>query len=228
MSLTTSIIVFSAKAKLMQKILDYTRSGYDRFTSGTVEVERLERFVRKMVLNYHVGLDKHQRAHRKRLGLGNAVLMLYQTPGTDSILWWLLLSPGDHPATVAEKLQSTENITVFGFCLTRETRRNKERPVATWGMNSETYQVWRNAVIEVVRSKSAYRMASTLSELYALPGFSGIRRRIGQLAVLYRAEVKRHGLTGVAPPTPERLGYVRRLKSTGLSVRQVVKPSKGK
>ncbi len=221
MTSITSMLVITSKPVLMQRILDYVGSGYGRFAQGTVASGRLERFANKMVLNYHVDADKHQRARRKQVGLGNAILLLYRA-GVDHIDWWLLVSPGDHPAATAEKLLSIKNMMVFGFHLTHETRRDKDKPVATWGMTSDCYQGWRNTVVGAVRSKNVYQMTVTLSELYRLPGFSGIRRRIGQLAVLYRAEVMRHGLSKVAPTTPKRLGYVRRLKTTGLTIRQVV------
>lgn len=223
-----SQLVFDSKPKLLQKLLDFSRFGYDRFTSGTVTPEKLDHLVKKMTLNYHVALDKHRRAYRKRTGLGNAVLVLYHHQTDDLVFWWLLVSPGDHPANVAERLQSTDELTVFGFKLTSETRRGKDQPVATWSMTSDAYQIWRNSIIDAVRSREVFRMVGVLAELYKLPGFSGIRRRIGQLATLYRSEVKRHGLSSIAPTTPARLGYVRRLRSTGKTVRQVAKRAAAK
>lgn len=221
----TAIHVLDTQAQLMQQMLDYARCGYNRFTHGTVETGKLAHFVRKMVLTYHVGLDKHGHARRKQAGLGNAVLLLYRPGNLEQVDWWLLVSPGSHPATTAEPLEPVSQLRVFGFHQVTQTRRGKARPVATWAMTRDRYQQWRDTLVEVVRSRNAYRMTAVLAELYRMPGFAGIRHQIGHLATLYRAEVKRQSLVA-APPLPKRLGYVRRLKLTGKSVRQVMAESK--
>ena len=219
MTSATSVRILKTKAQLMQQMLDYARYGYDKFTSGSVDTEKLAHFSRKMELAYYIDLDKYGRSRRKKVGLGNAVLLLY-CPGTmDQVDWWLLVSPGSHPATTAEKLEPISQLRVFGFHQVMHTRRGKAKPVATWAMTRERYEQSREILREVVRSKDPHRMAVLLAELYRMPGFAGIRTQIGKLAVLYQAEVKRQSLVN-APQPPKRLGYVRRLKITGQSVRQ--------
>lgn len=218
-----TMLVMESRTILMQRMLDYVRSGYDRFTGGSIATEKLSRFVRKMDLTYQVCIDKHQRVRRKRAGLGNAVLLMYRSAETDEVMWWLLVTGGTHPAHTGEKLQDVAAMKVFGHQMTHETRKGKSKPAMTWRMTAETYQNWRDNIMACVRSRSVPQMVSVLAALYKLPGFSGIRTRIGRLAVLYRAEVRRHGLENVAPPTPKRLGYVRRVKTTGVTVSQLAR-----
>lgn len=225
------LTILDSQAAFMQRVCDYVRAGYVCHTSGVAGADRLATFVQRMDLKFQVVSDKHQRLRRKRVELGNAVLLMLRDFKSDQIEWILLVtSPehGSHPAHVQEKLRHAfkDGLTFHGYELARETVKGRQKPVWTWRMEKETYLTWRDAIVETVRSGNKYQMGALLMKLYKSPGFSGIRRQVGLLATLYRAEVKQRKVEN-APKPSRSLGYVRRLKDRGASVRQTMKAAKG-
>ncbi len=214
-------IILQNQAGVLQQILDYVQHGYDQYVSGILPLDKLEGFVRKMTLKYPIWHDKHARSRRKRAGLGNVVMILYQKDA--EVYWWMLVQRGDCMDAMHERLVPTEQMVVFGCRLTQMTRKTQNKPARTWGMTHERYEYWRQTIIDAVRSREPYRMLGVLVELYKTPGFHGCRVQVGKLATLYRGEVKRASLTKIAPQPPTRLGYVRRLPLQCQSVRQVIR-----
>ena len=213
------------KSSLMQKLADYVRFGFVEYVTGFVRAERAAAFARKMMRYYRVelGADRNHRARSKAAGEGCAILLLY-AGATGVLTWFVLVSPGPHPARLLERLKSAvdrdERIVVKGdYELVRHTRFGGTRPSWSWKMTEETYRGVRQRVIDCVRKRDDEALRQLVYSLYRAPGFAIVRRQIGKTVALLRAEWKRAGRHGGLPALPAKLPYVARLKahSTPLS-----------
>lgn len=101
----TTFFVIRYKTLLMQRLLDAVRHGYHHYTSGQVPAEKALAFCQKFAERYDVALNRDQRAYRKRLGKGNARLVLADLAKSGVLHWFLLVSEGDHPARQQEPLR---------------------------------------------------------------------------------------------------------------------------
>lgn len=209
------------KSSLMQKLADYVRFGYTAYVDGTVRAHRAAAFVRKMATYYRVdlGADRNYRARSKAAGHGCAILLLY-AGAADALTWFLLVSPGPHPARSLERLKSAlerdTRIVVHGdYELVRYTRAGA-RPSWTWRATEETCRGWRQRAIECVRKRDDRALRQMIFSLYGAPGFAGVRRQVGKTIALVRAEWKRAGRSSDRLIFPTKLPYIARLKSESL------------
>lgn len=232
----------------MQRLIDAVSNGYGHYCHGSVNIDRCANLVNKFNLNYHVLADRNERARRKRAGLGNAKLILWLQ--NEVVYWWLMVTAqnaGDHSAHSIEILHDANSISgrieVEGFELVRLPKKTPRKQTAlatvkqpdkskaifssklTWRMNKHKYQAWRDSIIEGVRNTSAGALELLIYKLWSSPGFSGIRSQIGNLAALYKNEVKRASRRN-APALPKRLGYVRRLNTKGITLGRLVVQNK--
>lgn len=209
------------KSSLMQKLADYVRFGFTDYVSGFVRAERAAAFVRKMSRYYRVdlGADRNHRARSKAAGEGCAVLLLYA--GASHVLtWFLLVSPGPHPARLLEALKSAlerrERIVVQGDYELVRHARSGVRPSWTFKMTEQTYRGVRQRVIECVRKKDDEALRQLIYSLYRTPGFAGARQQVGKAVALLRAEWRRAGRRRARPGLPPRLPYIARLRSESM------------
>lgn len=243
------VIVILSRTICMQRLMDAVSNGYTHYCAGTVSISRCTNLVKKLSLNYHVFVDRNERARRKRAGLGNAKLILLFRDGY--VHWWLMvtsLGEGAHAAHSIEKLRDATRIDgrieFEGFELVRLPKKSPRKPASptntgkqsvkrkvtssttlTWRMNKHKYQAWRDSIIEGVRSTSTGALDLLIYKLWSSPGFSGIRSQIGNIAALYKNEVKRASRKD-APALPKRLGYVRRLNTKGITLEELVAQNK--
>lgn len=209
------------KSSLMQRLSDWVRVGYRYWTSGTVEADKAAAFVRKFDRYYLVHLDRNRRARAKKAGEGCAVLLLWQSsPGV--LAWFLLVSPGDHPAHQLEKLKdamdSSSRIILTGYELVRATRPGASAPSWTWRMTAAAYSDWRTRVIDVVRRGDDYSVSQAIGSLYRVPGFAGCRAQVKKCLELFRSEWKRSKSVGAFPEVPRLLPYLRRVESSSIGL----------
>ena len=208
--------VFRHKTTLMQRTLDYVRLGYHWHIAGSVPLAKAPAFVRKFRDLYLVHLSADQRYRRKKQGLGNAVLLLWQAPeAPDAVTFILLVTDGDHPAHTLESLKNAHHknlhVTLTGYELVRLTKAGTVQPVWTWRMTDASYEAWRLRIIKACRTEAPQPAKQAWHSLYGTPGFSGSRSQVGRLVALFRAEWRRHkGQDSVFFPKA-RLGYVQRL-----------------
>ena len=219
------------KTVLMQRIQDAVSQGYTEWTGGSVLIEKAEVMAKRFAINYQMDIDRNAMARRKRAGLGNARMILFDA-GLN-IDWWLMVTPpeqGKHAAQATEKLMNVFDrngriIVDGGFELIRLTKKGAEKPTLTWRMTEDEYQGWRDLIRELVRQGTVSSLNGMLFRMFHLPGFSGIRSQVGHLAGLYRAEVSRSGRKGL-PELPRFLPYVRRLRDSGVTLRQLIRMKK--
>lgn len=95
-------LIYESKTLLMQRLQDAFTRGHTRWTMGRTTVEKVPALARKFRDLYLVHLSRMARSRRKADGLGNATF--YLMSDGDAVLWFLLVSTGDHPAHQVEKL----------------------------------------------------------------------------------------------------------------------------
>lgn len=214
----------------MQRLSDAAIHGYTQHVHGEIDIEKLPAFLSKMDGKYDVAIDRTTRSINRSKGIGCAKLILLQQG--EKVLWWLLVIPATtskepHPAHHKENLADARStrtpIRCNGYELVRlnlphrsSDGRTEFAVRWTWRMSQEKYTSWRLSILEAIRKMKSDRFVNDLlHKLYSAPGFAGIRKQVGALAVLYRAEWSRHrGNQKIIRP-PSRLGYVRRLPNQG-------------
>jgi len=208
--------IIQARAHLMQQVSDHVRHGYRHWATGTVSLERARAWSEKAVKLYDVNQDRNRRARAKKAGLGSAYLLFYTLDRSlDTKLGWILLvTDCDHPAHKLEKLRRAETspVTLFGYILVREPKPGKTHRPWTWRMSHDTYQGWRERVIDVIRRGNDLDLQQVLKVLRGSPGFAGVREQIKTLHRLVRYEwIARHG-KGSHRPTLPRIWFAPRMQ----------------
>lgn len=201
----------TTKTVFMQRVADHVGRGYPHFVGGQISEERWPVLCRKFIDLYRVDLGKDARYRRKKLGLGNAVLLGMRSDR--GVIWMLLVTPGDHPAHTLEKLRdATESaIEVTGYELVRTTRSGNSKPVWSWRMNAAHYLAWRERILEAVRHRDRMLAKQLWESLYHSPGYAGIRTQVGKLVGLFKREWQRVEQSPFPFP-PRPLYYVRRMR----------------
>lgn len=234
--MNTEPIILDNRQVTMQRLADGVRHGYSHYTSGRVHCTRVANFFRKMSKMYCVDDDRHTKLREKQRGLGCASILLSSHRQDDTIDYWLLVTPADkgfHPAHRFEKLKdalhANSRIVIDGFELVRQPSKATAEQLAkirwTWRMNEQTYEGWRSSILTAIRQRwPRHRTLDLMNTLYyTSPGFAGVRRQVGKLAALYRAEWKRRRGSEEMVPLPTRLAYVRRLPNTGARLKSAAK-----
>jgi hypothetical protein len=207
------------KTTTMQRIQDFVRAGYFYHASGTVSAARAPALAQKFAEKYHVGISKHARARRKNKGEGNAVFMLYPIDATTDFRWWLLVTDGEHPAHKFERLlnaREKHQRVSWGdeYEIVRATKAGQKTTSWTWRMKAEAFEAWQQRIRKAVASSARddTHLRQAIYSLYRTPGFSGIRKQVGQLVKALRGDWKRIRKAGEPLPNlPTALGYLRRL-----------------
>lgn len=213
-------MIFDRKSVFMQRIADYARAGYLHWTAGEIPVQKAVMLARKFADLYLVGLSKDARFKRKKLGLGNAVLLLWRVQGEAQthIQFVLMVSAGDHPAHQLERLQDARlsRIQVTGYELLQLPRKGQVKPAWTWRMTAEAYKHWEFRIEQVTKSRNPRLAAVAFFSLYKSPGFAGIRSQVGYLVKFWRGVWKRVKRSSEAFFPPRTLYFVSRLPDRGM------------
>ncbi|MFA7484163.1 MAG: hypothetical protein WC314_26950 [Vulcanimicrobiota bacterium] len=177
--------------------------------------------MRKFARYYRIDLDRNRRARAKKAGEGCAVLLTWESsPGV--LAWFLLVSPGDHPAHQLERLRDAldpqSRITLTGYELIRATRPGAAAPSWTWRMTASTYTDWRRRIIDMVRRGDGLTLRQAIVSLHRVPGFAGSRSQVKKCLTLLKAEWKRSRGSEALPALPKLLPYVRRVGSASVGL----------
>lgn len=175
---TFNPLVFDRKSVFMQRIADHARAGYLHWASGEIPVQKAALLAQKFADLYLVGPTKDARFKRKKLGLGNAVLLLWEGQGaTKSYVYFVLMvSAGDHPAHQLERLQDAQSsrIQVTSYELLELPRAGQDHPAWTRRMTAEAYKHWEYRIEQATKSRNPKLAAAAFYSLYQSPGFAGI------------------------------------------------------
>jgi hypothetical protein len=154
--------------------------------------------------------------------------VLWWQPHAESVVFALLLTPGQHAARQLEKLldaaERDGRLTLGDYELVQRPRDGKAAPAWTWRLTEEAYEGWRARVLEVVRGGNDFVVQQLITDLTATPGFAGVREQVKKLKALFRAEwARRRGKQSM--PTLPRQRFVQRLENKGQRLSAVCKTS---
>lgn len=210
-------VVFDRKTVFMQRLADFVRLGYRHYVLGEVRPDRAWALASKFRRLYEVHLHRNQRARARANGEGSAYVLWWQ-PHAESVVFALLLTPGQHAARQLEKLVDAADrdgrLTLGDYELVQRPRDGKAAPAWTWRLTEEAYEGWRARVLEVVRGGNDFVVQQLITDLTSTPGFAGVREQVKKLKALFRAEwSRRRGKKSV--PTLPRQRFVQRLENKG-------------
>lgn len=223
-------VVFDRKTAFMQRLADFVRLGYRHYVLGEVRPDRAWALASKFRRLYEVHLHRNQRARARANGEGSAYVLWWQ-PHAESVVFALLLTPGQHAARQLEKLRDCgergSRITLGDYELVQRPREGKTSPAWSWRMTDEAYEGWRARVLEVVRGGNDFLVQQLIADLMATPGFAGVREQVKKLKALFRAEWARRRGKQSMPPLP-RQRFVQRLQSTGCHLSTIAGSAAGR
>jgi hypothetical protein len=211
-------IVFDRKTVFMQRLADFVRLGYRHYVLGEVRPDRAWALASKFRRLYEVHLHRNQRARARANGEGSAYVLWWQ-PHAESVVFALLLTPGQHAAQQLEKLLDAAErggrLKLGAYELVQRPREGKAAPAWTWRLTDEAYEGWRARVLEVVRGGNDFVVQQLVTDLMATPGFAGVREQVKKLKALFRAEWARRRGKQQMPALP-RQRFVQRLENKGV------------
>lgn len=228
------LLVIQYKTLLMQRLADLVQRGYQYYTSGEVHAEKVLAMCEKFAELYFVLDNVARRSYKKRLGKGNAFLLLADLNKDGKLCWWLFITPGEHPAHQREKLLDAQGrgqrIRLTGYELVRLSKAKESGGTVrwTWRMTDETYETWQGALRSAIRSKNHQtKLPLLITSLYQTPGFGQARTQVGKLASFMKNEWLRSGRKISDLVLPENLHYVRRMPNADYALADWLKDQKG-
>lgn len=241
--------IYTSREAFLQRVADYVRLGYAHCATGLVPAARAAALHRKFARLYGVEQTRHQRAWCKSKGQACSVLMMWlpaagalrpsaaaegppadgPLPSADqlpsaSMHWVLLVTAGEGLAHELERLRDVREpagrLVIDDWELVTLPRPGSPRPAWTWRVTRMAYEGWRARVIDVARRRPEATEA-LMRQLYDQPGFAGVRRQVGAVVALLRAELRRAGRLDCY--RPRRLLYVQRLRSRGVTLQSLLR-----
>jgi hypothetical protein len=233
-------VVLRTKTSYLQRAADLVRLGYRWHVSGVVPLERCAVMVRKFRDVYLTHLGKDARYRRKRVGLGNAHLLLWRSDSHQyQICWTLLCTEGDHAAHRLEpNLRNAYDrkcrLVITDYELVLHDRAapraggghmvpaKTARLALSWRMTKEREIAYRNEFRDLIRGGRVCDLARHWSSLHRVPGFALLRRQVFEIRAFARSEWKRHK-AGKFPIPGSRIPYVSRVGHWGLPLSAVIR-----
>jgi len=185
--------VLMSKTVFLQRVQEAVIAGYRLYTQGTIALEKAPGLFRKFKDLYLVHLDKNARYRRKAASLGNARLIVRFNEDF-ALDFFLLVSPGEHPAHQLEKLGDIRKrpLVYKEFELILLTLKGRTKPGLTWRLSMDTMAAWKQRLHLYTVHYNRLELFRAWYSLYRVPGFGGIRRQVGELVGYWRKEWKQH------------------------------------
>jgi hypothetical protein len=223
--------VLRTKTAYMQRLADLVRLGNRHHVSGEVALDRACALVRKFRDLYLVHLPKDRRYRRKRAGLGNAHLVLWQPDiEAPTLTFTLLVTSGDHPAHRLEQLRDAydrrHRLRVGAdYELVQHTRAaapaaagsapgKAPRPSLSWRLTAEREQAYRDEFRDLIRRNAVRDLVLRWNSIHRIVGFALARRQVFEIRSMARAEWRR-SRKGAFPAKGTRIAYVSRVPHHG-------------
>ncbi|WP_372014619.1 hypothetical protein P7L65_05670 (plasmid) [Tistrella mobilis] len=216
------------KVGLMQDVLKHVGIGYTRHFGGIVPVTKVEAFATRMQRLYRTDLSAAERVRRKALGRANAALFLYPRADRQGFDFIGLLTAGEHVAAAAEMLSDAgDRRQRIRF----EDRYELLRLTAsggqvrwTWRLTQAAFDAQAAAIRAAVRRQDDDRSVhQVIADLYAMPGFRGVRTQMAGLLRVLHGEWQRSRQEARCPYVSTRpKGYVRFLAIRKMPLSEVV------
>lgn len=198
----------------LQRCQDAARS-YTWFITGTCPAADSGRLVAKFSRTYETGISPSSKSKRKRSGFAVASAYGYRLPSGD-LRFTLFVTDG------AGLVHNREKLSKLGDCRVTDGDLELVHDGKTWSwrLRREALDKWRDRIHrEATRPPERRTIVDgtdadaerLLDQLYALPGFRGVRSQVGDLVHLLVSEFRRHRPDGTAPKARTFLPYVQRL-----------------
>ena len=209
--------VFTHKTPLMQRLADLVRSGHTQYVMGTIPIEKAGFLAYKFETQFRTNIGKVEACRARQRGESSSRLLFLHQADNDHLTWVLLFQPGVTPDHSGQKWRDalTDKIILTNYELVRHTRAGSGKPAWTWRYTQKQYDLLRDAIISVVRSKQDESLRQVMHSIARSLGFAGIREQVKKLNALIRAEWKRRRAKSEAMPEPAYHGYTRRFADRG-------------
>lgn len=203
-----------SKTGALARILDSIPKGYTLYTFGEVKAEKSRALILKLHERHGICATPAQRVTRKKNGLANALLVMYEPPGATTVHWLMLFTPGTLQSH--ERLQSVtdrKRLVWLGY----ELVRHADAGQASW--------TWRRTKPEMLDAysqldrnlyKGHHEAVLALLQCHAeQPGFHGVREQSWALQQHARSQ----GYQGKLPHLyfVQKVSHGERLVLSGLS-----------
>ena len=190
----------------MQAIQKAAIAGFYYHVSGTLPLEKLPGFVKKMQRQYQVNPPRHKVYYEKKQGRASVRLFCYGDPAhlTGSrVLWVMMVNEGEHPIYEHESLQDCRlKSSRLGYDIFELVQKPalKGKPSGwTWRIKPPEMPVCRFQMQVFIRDKNEKLTEMVARHYSAMPGFSGVRAQKKKLIQFWHSELKRVGWQGRYP-----------------------------
>ncbi len=215
---TSYVKIPMSKRAAMRVLLETVQRGCRFWCAGRVHPEKALGFAEKMAKLYQADASAAQRAYAKRLGRANTTVLMFPE-NAESILWWLLVTPGDGLVFEREKLQDAHEKRSRLTWQDQYELVHEQRPRNqgggrhwTWRLTSQRYAQLDAAMRELAAAHGGQDRRDDLDALVQalmrMPGFHGVRAQIIELLQIGRVAWARTHRKSDTYPWPERVPYL--------------------
>lgn len=190
-------MLITRRISFLQSIQKAASNGYFYYTSGKVQAEKLDAFIKKIQHVYLLNQSTQQCWRRKKKGLANAKFFVYpceSDPSGLSFFWVLMLTAGKHIAYEKEHLkdlrQRKTRLIFSNYQLVQKPNATGKESF-TFKLTGEAFDYYLDNMRKAVRSKQRFNINRWKIQIEKLSGFSGVRLQRKQIIQHYRAEIKR-------------------------------------
>lgn len=171
----------------MRVILETVQRGSRHWCAERVRPQKALGFAEKMATLYHADANAAQRAYAKRLGRANTTVLMFPKHA-QSILWWLLVTPGEGLVHAREKLMDAHDKRNRLAWLDQYELVHEQRPRHqgggrhwTWRLTRQRFARLKAAMRELAAAHGGHDRRDDLDAivraLLRMPGFMGYARR---------------------------------------------------
>lgn len=215
---TSYVKIPVSKRAAMRVILETVQRGSRYWCAGRVHPEKALGFAEKMAKLYHADANAAQRAYAKRMGRANTTVLMF--PGNaESILWWLLVTPGTGLVHEREKLMDAHDkrsrlTWLDQYELVHEQRSRTEGGGRhwTWRLTAPRFAQLDAAMRELAASHGGHDRRDDLDalvqSLMRMPGYHGVRAQVQALLNIGRETWARTHRKADVYPWPEHVPYL--------------------
>lgn len=235
LSILTSVKLPRNQTAAMQLLQLYIQSGHFYWTSGTVLVDKFERFIDKLSFS-RIDRDAPGRAYDKSKGIASIHLVVFSsTPG---IVDWILVSTagregladpsspsigivrdtrlnGQHLGFkhyellhLEKKIVRIRDITTKTHEVLKNRKETIRQTTWTWRITPARFKEHEAFIVSLIKHRDTRGLVAELDALSMMPLFSGVR---GQVLKLYAEASKLAAKFKLTPVTPPTLPYLTKL-----------------
>lgn len=185
---TFDVPIAQSKSAALTRVLDLVSRNYTHFTCGQIQTDKLMGLVPKLHERHAIGATPSQRITRKKNGMANAALVLYDHRReereelcdhlrAEKLQWMLLFTTGELQAheQLLPVLDKKQSLQWLGYELTRYSTQGAVH--YTWRRPKQAMEDFYNALDELLKRRNWAAVDQLLKLTAKQPGFHGIREQ---------------------------------------------------